>query len=241
MTSSSFLGVQKASEPLVPAGPRIRHRSVTDETTHIIRRMILLGEIDPGARVTQDGLSEILGVSTMPIRESLLRLSAEGLITALPNRSFTVVRLSRRDLVDVYWAHSVLSAELTRRACENADQQLLDQLHRWQQDFDAAYDSRAIEQMESLNWSFHRAIYRAAEASRLLLLLQTTLRYTPEGLYSRVESWVDETIRGHARILDAFARGDCDGAAAEAADHVTNAGQLLIENYSAHGYWTRPG
>ncbi|MCU1374502.1 MAG: GntR family transcriptional regulator [Actinomycetia bacterium] len=229
------------TDQLLPeAKPRIRHRSVADETTEIIRRMILLGEIAPGTRVTQDGLSELVGVSTMPVRESLLRLAAEGLIRALPNRSFSVVELSRSDLVDVYWAHSVLSAELTRRACARADDELIERLRSCQHEFDLAYVAGAIERMEALNWQFHRTIYTAAGASRLLLLLRTTLRYTPEGLYSRVESWVDETIRGHERILQAFDERDGDRAAAEASDHVGKAGDLLIESYSAHGHWTQP-
>jgi DNA-binding GntR family transcriptional regulator len=219
---------------------RIRHRSIADETTAIVRRMILLGDLTAGTRVTQDGLSDLIGVSTMPVRESLLRLAAEGLIRALPNRSFSVVELSRSDLADVYWAHSMLSAELTRRACKNADDGLLERLRACRHDCDVAYLSGAIERMEALNWQFHRTIYTAAGASRLLLLLRTTLRYTPEGLYSRVDSWVEETVRGHERILDAFIARDHDRAAAEAAQHVTNARDLLIDHYSARGHWTQP-
>jgi DNA-binding GntR family transcriptional regulator len=229
------------TDQLTPEGrPRIRHRSVADETTEIIRRMILLGEIEPGTRVTQDGLSELVGVSTMPVRESLLRLAAEGLIRALPNRSFSVVELSRADLTDVYWAHSVLSGELTRRACERADDVLIQQLRGCQRDFDVAYVHGESERMEALNWEFHRTVYRAAGASRLLLLLRTTLRYTPQGLYPLVESWAAETIRGHERILEAFIERDSERAGAEAAEHVANAGNLLIESYSARGHWTPP-
>jgi DNA-binding GntR family transcriptional regulator len=224
--------------PMRPA--RIRHQSIADRTTEAIRRMILLGEITPGTRVTQDGLSELVGVSTMPVRESLLRLASEGLIKALPNRSFSVVRLSRSDLLDVYWAHSVLSAELTRRACETSSGPLLGRLRSLHAEFTAAYHADAIEQMETINWAFHRTIYLAADASRLLLLLRTTLRYTPEGLYSRVPSWLDETARGHEGILSAFIEGDVERAGEEAARHVVNAGDLLIQYYSANGYWTRP-
>jgi len=227
---------QIAPETAVP----IRHRSVADEATEIIRRMILLGEIEPGTRVTQDGLSDLMGVSTMPVRESLLRLAAEGFIRALPNRSFSVVELARSDLLDVYWAHSMLSAELTRRACARADETLIQRLRTCQHDFDLAYAGRAVDRMEALNWQFHRTIYSAANASRLLLLLRTTLRYTPEGLYSRVERWADETIRGHEEILQAFVAGDPDRAAAGAAAHVGNAGALLIQSYSARGHWTSP-
>lgn len=202
--------------------------------------MILVGELAPGQRVTQDGLSELVGVSTMPVRESLLRLAAEGFIEALPTRSFRVVELSHDDLVDVYWAQSTLSGELTRRACLRDDRDLLDALRACQQTLESAHERGALDEMESQNWRFHRLIYLAADASRLLLLLKMTLRYTPFGLYSRIGSWADETVRGHREILAAFVDGDSEQAAVTASAHVMAAGELLFDNYASKGYWTPP-
>ena len=59
----------------------------------------------------------MLGVSTMPVREALLKLAALGLVEASPNRSFRVVNSTKEDTRDSYWMQSVLVGELTRRAC----------------------------------------------------------------------------------------------------------------------------
>ena len=215
----------------------IRYQSIADVTADSLRRMILLGELAPGSRVTQDELSALLGVSTMPVREALLRLAADGLIETFPNRSFRVVSLRESDIRDVYWVQGKVSGELTRRSCDSADVEFLGELHALQRDMDRAHDEDNAEMMETCNWRFHRAINRRAGSPRLLLLLQRTLRYVPLGLYSRVPEWRHETIRGHNQILHAFDRGDSAAAGAEAEQHVVRAGELLVQTFFDRGHW----
>src|SRR5438132_14097382 len=88
---------------------RLMHRSMADEVATELRRMVLAGELEAGERLTQDRLAKTLGVSTMPVREALLRLAAEGLIIAAPNRSFTVASNTADDMRDIFWVYSVLA------------------------------------------------------------------------------------------------------------------------------------
>jgi DNA-binding GntR family transcriptional regulator len=199
--------------------------------------MILLGELKPGERVRQEELSEVLGVSTMPIREALLRLASEGLIETERRRSFRVVALTEADIRDVYWLQATLSGELTRRAAHRATPELLLGLHALQLDFDKAQAGNDTSGMEQANWSFHRELYVQADSSRLLVVLRRVLRYIPEGLYPSVAEWGLETVRGHARILDALDHGNAEAAAQEAVRHVEVAGELLIHAFFERGYW----
>ena len=74
--------------------------------------MILTGEFEADQTVTQDELAELLGVSTMPVREAVLRLSHEGLMTVHPGRSVQVTAPTRDDIADIYWLHGILAGEL---------------------------------------------------------------------------------------------------------------------------------
>jgi DNA-binding GntR family transcriptional regulator len=221
----------------VRPGARLQHRSMADETTAMLRRMIMLGELKPGERVTQDGLSEQLGVSTMPVREALLRLAAEGLIEALANRSFTVVRLSREDFEDIYWVQSILMGELAKRACANATPDMIEAAAGLRSEFEAARKDTKIELMESVNWRWQELISDTANASRLTILLRTVLRYTPEGLYASNEGWIRESIRYQTAMLAAFRAGDIARAADAATDHVLRASRILIKNHPTSVFW----
>src|SRR5207244_1357424 len=127
-------GIASVSPPAGPRGRRLppataasaplRWRKLADEVVATLRRMILVGELPPGSRSSQDELARLLGVSTMPVREALLRLAAEGFVEASPNRSFTIVRTTQTDVRDIYWMHAMLAGELASRACARADIEL---------------------------------------------------------------------------------------------------------------------
>src|SRR5258708_19627476 len=116
------------AEELKTIHSTIAHRSMTDQVSEKLRSMILSRQLAPGTRVTQAQLAEMLGVSTMPIREALLRLGAEGLITSSASRSFEIATVTGRGIRDVYWIHGVLAAELPPRPWDAKSQPLINHL-----------------------------------------------------------------------------------------------------------------
>ena len=64
--------------------------SAVDRVTAWIRRSVLNGTLIPGSSFSITDLSEQLGVSAIPVRESLRRLDAQGLIQLRPGRSAIV-------------------------------------------------------------------------------------------------------------------------------------------------------
>jgi DNA-binding GntR family transcriptional regulator len=219
---------------------RLRWRKLADEVVATLRRMILVGELTPGARTTQDELARLLGVSTMPVREALLRLAAEGFVEASPSRSFTIVRTTQEDVRDIYWMHATLAGELTSRACVNADPELLGILRVLHERGREAQHSGDTAAAETANWAFHREINRAARAPKLSLMLRGSLRFIPEGFYGLLPEWSTASEEGHDQIITALESGDPEAARVAAQAHVHEAGALLASYFSHSGHWTRP-
>jgi DNA-binding GntR family transcriptional regulator len=215
----------------------VRPPTKGEQVANILRRMILVGELPPGERLTQDILADRLGVSTMPIREALLRLVPEGLVEVTSGR-FSVVRSEAGDILDAYWIHARLAGELTERSCRiDSSGRLAAKLHAINDDYLEAASRNDRTRMEELNWDFHRGINTAAQAPKLLLILRTVLRSVPDGFYSLLDGWAEASKRGHGDILDAFDAHDARAAGAAARDHVIEAGQLLRERFWDHGIW----
>jgi DNA-binding GntR family transcriptional regulator len=212
---------------------------MADEVAATLRDMILEGELHHGERRTQEELATELGVSTMPVREALLKLTAAGLVEATPNRSFRVVRISPEDMFDVYWMHAMLSAEITRRACERRDDGLVESLKRSEEAFLSAAKSGDMARIEEANWQFHRDINMSADSPRLLFMLRTTLRFIPEGAYTEIPEWIKMAKADHRRIVRAFVDGDPDAAAVAAREHVEGARDLLLRAFDESGFWHR--
>jgi DNA-binding GntR family transcriptional regulator len=202
--------------------------------------MILEGEFLAVTHITQDEVAEMLGVSTTPAREGLLMLAAEGLAET-SSRGFRILAPSPADIEDMFWAHAALAGELTARACRLAADQLAHELRLRHTEMLDADKQGHLERIEAANWQFHGAINRAAQAPKLLLLLQASLRVVPERFYGLVPGWVDASEHGHLEIVCAFEAHDPDAAGTAAHAHVEEAGRLLRAYYSDRRYWKRPG
>jgi DNA-binding GntR family transcriptional regulator len=79
-----------------------------------VRELILLGQLKPGARVSQVQLAAELELSRTPLREALRRLETEGLVQLDFNRRLRVAPLSVPDLESLY-ALRILSEPLAVR------------------------------------------------------------------------------------------------------------------------------
>ncbi|MGW1226827.1 GntR family transcriptional regulator [Streptomyces sp. NPDC002530] len=92
--------------------------SHADRAEHAIRAGILSGAYAPGARLRERELSEALGISRIPVREALTRLSGEGLVVNAPRRGASVRALSLRDVTELFDLRLSLEVFAARRAAE---------------------------------------------------------------------------------------------------------------------------
>lgn len=214
--------------------------SLADQVTEAMREMILMGDYLPGQHITHEELSNRLGVSTMPVREALLRLTHEGFIIAKPGRHFEVASTTRDDINDIYWAHALVAGELTARAARNAGPEFVTALAEIQQRWENL-PRRATDSLESLNNEFHRLINLQARSPKLLLILRNSIRLIPEHFYALVPTWREVSTSGHRSILDAIRKGDTEAARRAAEEHVHEAGALLAQLFTDNGYWADPG
>jgi DNA-binding GntR family transcriptional regulator len=205
----------------------IAHKSMTDQVSEKLRNMILSGELGPGTRVTQADLAEMLGVSTMPIREALLRLGAEGLITASASRSFEVAGVTVRGIRDVYWAHGVLAGELAARAWDEKSDALISTLRQEHKNYVAAHKAGDHELLTEANRRFHAAINSLAASPTLNVILRNTLQYFPNFTLD-VAGWRDLARSWQVELIDAFTKGDREKARQVSIENSRTAGELFI-------------
>ncbi|HJP03762.1 MAG: hypothetical protein CL799_04320 [Chromatiales bacterium] len=69
-------------------------------TYEALKALIISGEFSPGADLDENELVQRFEVSRTPVREALIRLSMEGLVSMLPNRGAKVSNLNFSDITD---------------------------------------------------------------------------------------------------------------------------------------------
>ena len=90
--------------PLTPIHPSY----LRDQAFVSLRDAIVSGSLAPGAPLVIDDLAAAFGLSSMPVREAVKRLVADGLVEELPRRAHRVAPLTRRTALDVLEVMEVL-------------------------------------------------------------------------------------------------------------------------------------
>jgi DNA-binding GntR family transcriptional regulator len=203
---------------------------MADKVTEQTRRLILSRELQPGQRIRQAELASIMGVSTMPVREALLRLVTEGMVIAESNRSFTVAMTTTPSGIrDIYWIHAELAGELAARAWDVRTDELVEKLAGHARAYTAALKSgvggHAV--LFSENWAFHSAIHRTADAPAIAVTLKNTLRYFPDFSYD-IAGWNEAGAEWQDALLAEFTNGSREGARAVVATYSARSAELYI-------------
>lgn len=96
-----------------PSGviPPLKSRTtVKDSVYQTLRNLILDGALPPGERLIEADLARQFGASSTPIREALLTLAAESLVTLSPHQGAHVSRLSYAALEERLFIRDALEA-----------------------------------------------------------------------------------------------------------------------------------
>ncbi|MBN9242148.1 MAG: GntR family transcriptional regulator [Mesorhizobium sp.] len=129
----------------------------------ILRDDILDLVLPPGSPIDEVQLAERLSMSRTPIREALVRLAGEGLVTTLPNRSTVVSNIDFLNLHTFFDAMTLMYRVTTRLAAQARTAADLETIRARQQEFARAVETHDALAMIAANRDFHAAI---AEAGR---------------------------------------------------------------------------
>ncbi len=203
------------------------NRTVKDQLVHVLRDEIIRGDLRPGQYLRQEDLAERFEVSTMPVREALRDLEADGLVTIYPHRGAVVKALSPADLEDIYDMRAVLEAMATRLAIPHLPEKTLSELASTLDDLDGHLKDvlTAVE----LNHRFHSTLYAASGRAHLLDLQGVLRRRTHHYLYAYITCVgnMPQVQAEHRAILEACRRREADQAAAIVHEHVAQVGCAL--------------
>lgn len=215
-----------------------RRPQLSDDVASFVRNRIMAGDVRPGDFVRLDETAAELGVSVTPVREALLTLRGEGLVELVPHRGYVVAPLTRSDIDDVFWLQGCIAEKLAARAAETIGDDTIAELDDINVRFSDAVRTGDGARIETLEFSFHRTLNRAAAARKLAWFLHNATRYTPAHFYSSDPEWGVEAVAAHHRILDALREHDPNTAGTETRDHFTDGARRLVRHLDDIGIWS---
>lgn len=144
------------------AGP-ISHRSLQEEVYERLRQLIFNRDLEQEV-VTIRQLAEMFGVSSMPVREALRRLEADGLVTFTRNKSIAISRPSPDEVRGIFEVRLRLEPFAGQRAAGRIPTVRLEELDALCQKLDDFADS---DGWRTNNAAFHRIITESCGIPKL--------------------------------------------------------------------------
>jgi DNA-binding GntR family transcriptional regulator len=195
--------------------------STVDALAAALRPRILEAELEAGARLREQELSDDYGVARHTLRAALRTLAAEGLVTIEPNRGARVASLGPAELHDIADLRIALETEAARLALERGEGRLPVDVHEraarlaavcrrkrppsWSSVVDA-HEELHTAIVDASGSSRIKAAYRAITGELRLVLVQLRPTWTLERMASdhlelveRIEQEGPDVLRPHIR------------------------------------------
>lgn len=211
-------------------GPRRHSRrrpQLGAEAASYVRDLIVSGQLQGGDFIRPESVAQELQFSATPVREGLLALHAQGFVRLEPRRGFVVIPLTGDDIRDLFAAQALLAGELAARAVKRSDAAAISGLEALHTELEDAAERGANDELEELNFRFHRAVNLLADAPKIAWLLGMAVCYVPVRFYSSIDGWPAASVHDHRAVLDAFRRGASKTARTAMSEHIVHAGELL--------------
>ncbi len=206
-----------------PAKPDRKRGSGVKHVYDVLRDEIIDLALEPGSPIDEIQLAERFEMSRTPIREALVRLAADGLVTTLPNRSTVVSNINFLTLHTFFDALSLMYRVTTRLAAEYHTAKDLDIIRVRQADFARAVHEQDALAMIATNRDFHAAIAVAGQNTYyeglFIRLLDEGRRILRLYYQSYQDQLPQQYLAEHESIIAAIAARDIDGADRLALEH----------------------
>lgn len=201
-----------------------------------IRQAIMTRRLKPGQWIRQLDVAQRLNVSSVPVREALNTLEAEGQVVHERYRGYKVVELSHEQLEEIYLARRLLENEVTHRAVPKVDAELARLLEDLVGRMEQLAALNNIVSYAEANRDFHFLLFEQAGLPRIVGMIEVLWQNSEayRGLIAH-PTWYEWAQKDHRKLLGACKARDVDGAIAAQEEHRNNALSKIIDHLKEPG------
>ena len=208
----------------------IARERVFPQVHRYLRDKILRGEYPRGARLIETDIAGELNVSRTPVREALVLLQGQDLVSTLEGGGF-IVADPRQQLFDILDIRVALETHAVVKSAQRIDGKEVAQLDKICDDMEAL-SVDAVARRAELNRQFHETLVGATHNQRLVKLVGNYQDYfhVIQPLYDA--ELICKTQAEHRAITDALRRHDIVQATRLVAEHITSSGELVARKFA---------
>lgn len=219
---------------VTPASARVTRSKTSDEVVDHLLERLFDGRLRSGDRVDIDEVAETLGVSRIPVREALVVLERDGIVTTRWHRGVYVEPFDTETIVDDFEVYGLLSSVAVARLAERRDPAVVAELERLLGELEATApdDERSIIDLVQ---QILRVEHRAGGSRRLRAELRSFDAFLPRVFSVTGGRSHARIVAEQSRVIRAIAAGDADLAARSRVEDVKAAGEDAARELERRG------
>ncbi len=189
-----------------------------------LKRAIVLGMRKPGAPLVEQHLAREFGCSQGPVREALMQLQGDGLVSRQGYRGTYVSETSAEEAALMVHLRIRIESDGIRRAAELVTAREIDMLAQLIRQMESSAEENDLFAFSETDRLFHRTILRISELTALEpILLRCALHMHRFTMYHRSSPRVSrETAVQHWSVIEALESRVPDDAAAAVREHIVS-------------------
>jgi len=198
-----------------------------------VLEQLFSGALRSGDRIDHDQLEEALGISRLPVREALVMLERDGIVSMKFHRGVFVEPFDAESILDDFEIMGLLSGVAVRRLAAQRDPETVAVLQELLEDLRATRPSdkgRIFELVSQMMITEHRA----GGSRRLRAQLRGYAGFLPRA-FQLIDRTHAATVTAHALVLHAVIAGDGEQAAQYRLEDFRDAGRSVVRELRRRG------
>ena len=187
-----------------------------------LREQILSGRLRPGQALSENEVAQRLGVSRTPVREAIIRLENEGLLSVRPQVGTTVAPIDVENVADVQFLREAIECRTAALAAQRVTPSDARELKRQLKDqarIASRGDHAAFVPLDDL---MHRKLVAMAGRPQVWRAVEDAKAQLDRVRFLSLEdpAWLATIYRQHEDIVERVLAADPDGAVAAMSTHL---------------------
>jgi DNA-binding GntR family transcriptional regulator len=210
----------------------VRTKTSSAVVDHILE-LLFSGTLRSGDRIDHDELEKTLGISRLPVREALVILERDGIVSTKYHRGVFVEPFDGQSILDDFEIMGLLSGLAVQRLAERQDAEAIATLGTLLDELRATRPSNK-DQIYKLVSEIMTTEHRAGGSRRLRAQLRSQAGFLPQA-FRYINRSHAVTVRAHSRVLEAIVAGDGEQAAHLRQEDFRDAGQSVVRELRRRG------
>ncbi len=193
-----------------------------------VKARIVDCEMLPGETVYEDRLAREFGTSRTPVREALLKLRNDNLVSIIPRKGTFVSHITVQNVYEIYQVRQLIEPGVAVMVRDAVDHERLN-------DFACRFESLKIEGALVAGWfavdrEFHTYLVQCTRNQTLMAMYEGIMNHQQRIsiLASQLPRRLENTATEHQAIIDALLKGHVEQIERAVRDHIKAAWEASL-------------